>query len=56
MSHPLAEKARRTGRWRVKIGQKNGRDVFRDNVPGDPYPEEGASYGLPGEGTPNDLG
>ncbi len=40
----LRRKALLTGRWRVKIGD----DLFRDNEPGDPLPEEGASYGLPG--------
>lgn len=39
----LREKAIATGLWRVKIGD----NLFRDNQPGDPLPEPGATYGLP---------
>lgn len=39
-----------TKRFRVKIGKtEDGRDLFRDNQPGDRLPEGGATYGLPPE-------
>jgi hypothetical protein len=43
MRESLREKAIRTGVWRVKIGD----NLFRDNQPGDPLPEEGVNWGEP---------
>lgn len=44
----LRDKAITTGRWRVLIGKDSqGRDLFRDNIEGDPLPPRGARYGLP---------
>jgi hypothetical protein len=44
----LRDIAEKTGRWRVLIWEHpHLGPVFRDNEPGDPLPEHGASYGQP---------